>query len=133
VTEVARWFNIPEFMLANNYPTYSNIENFANHFITHNVRPRVRMYEQEFNWKLLGNYPNFYTEFNMDALVRADLKTQAEYFVRATGGNSWMTRNEVRSLKNLNKDNDSGRGDAYLEPLNAATEKERDEQGNQDA
>ncbi len=126
VTEVARWFNIPEFMLANNDPTYSNIENFALHFITHNVRPRVRMYEQEFNWKLLGNDPKFFTEFNMDALVRADLKSQAEYFVKASGGNSWMTRNEIRGLKNLNKDTE-GKGDEFFTPLNAAPDDEREQ------
>lgn len=131
VTEVARWFNIPEFMLANNDPTYSNIENFANHFITHNVRPRVRMYEQEFNWKLLGNSPEYYTEFNMDALVRADLKTQAEYFTSALGGVPWMKPNEARSLKNMNKDT-SGYGDQFWPPLNAATVNEREtDEGNQ--
>ena len=119
VTEVARWFNIPEFMLANNDPTYSNIENFSLHFITHNVRPRVRMYEQEFNWKLLGNFPDFYTEFNMDALVRADIKSQAEYFRTALAGVPWMKPNEVRELKNLNKD-DEGYGDKFYPPLNAA-------------
>lgn len=129
VTEVSRWFNIPEFMLANQDPTYSNVEGFYSYFVTHNVRPRVRMYEQEFNWKLLGNHPEYFTEFNMDALVRADLRSQAEYFVRATGGNSWMTRNEVRKLKNLNKDTGE-RGDMFLEPLNAATEKERNEEQN---
>ena len=127
VTEVSRWFNIPEFMLANNDPTYSNIENFALHFITHNVPPRVRMYEQEFNWKLLGNDIEYFTEFNMDALVRADLKSQADYFVKAGGGTSWLTRNEIRSLKNSNRD-EGGKGDDFFTPLNAAPDNEREQE-----
>jgi len=130
VTEISRWTNIPEFILANNDPTYSNIENFANHMVTNNVRPRVRMWEQELNWKLLGNVPEFFTEFNLDALVRADLKTQAEYFKAALGGVPWMKPNEARSLKNMNKDK-SGYGDQFWPPLNAETPGNRDASNNQ--
>jgi HK97 family phage portal protein len=123
VTEVSRWFNIPEHMLSNNQnSTFSNIENQFLQFIVNNVRPRVRMWEQELNWKLLANYKNFYTEFNMDALLRADTTSQASYFVSAIQ-NGWMTRNEVRALKNLNK---LEGGDDALTPLNLATDSERE-------
>lgn len=124
VTEVARWFNIPEHMLGNNQnSTFSNIENQFLQFIINNVRPRVRMWEQELNTKLLNNTYDFYVEFNMDALLRADLKSQAEYFVSAIQ-NGWMTRNEVRMMKNLNRIDGL---DEPLSMLNLATETEREQ------
>ena len=122
VTEVARWLNIPEFMLANNDPTYSNIENFALHFVTHNVRPRVRMYEQEFNWKLLTNVKDFYCEYNLNALLRSNTAARSQFYVQMVQ-NGIMNRNEVRGLENLN--NIEG-GDEFLTPLNLATDSERD-------
>lgn len=121
VTEISRWLNIPEFMLANNDPTYSNIENFALHFVTHNVRPRVRMYEQEFNWKLLTNAENFYTEFNMNSLLRANITARAQFYVQMVQ-NGIMSRNECRAFENLNKIDG---GDEFLTPLNLATDSER--------
>lgn len=101
VTEVSRWFNLPKFMLANDEPTYSNIENFMSYFLTHNARPRYRIYEQEFNWKLLGNVPEYFTEFNMNALMRADLLSRYNSYAIAIQ-NLVMNPNEVRQLENMN-------------------------------
>lgn len=127
VTEVARWFNLPEHMLNNNQrATFSNIENQFLQFTQMNVRPRVRAWEQELNWKLLGNSPDFYVEFNMDALIRSDLASQSQYFMTAIQ-NGWMTRNEVRKLKNLPKITG---GDDALTPMNLMTDSEREEKLN---
>jgi HK97 family phage portal protein len=127
VTEVARWFNLPEHMLNNNQrATFSNIESQFLQFTQMNVRPRVRAWEQELNWKLLGNNPDFYVEFNMDALIRSDLASQAQYFMTAIQ-NGWMTRNEVRKLKNMPKITG---GDDALTPMNLMTDAEREEKMN---
>ena len=123
VTDVARWLNIPEFMLANMDPTFSNIENFALHFVTNNVRGRCRIYEQQFNWKLLANRPGYYSEFNINALLRADIKSRAEYYVKMVQ-NGMMLANEARNLENLN---DIPGGDERLTPANLITDKQRDE------
>ena len=112
VTEVARWFNLPEHMLANNDPTYSNIEQQSLSFITHNVRPRARQYEQEFNWKLLANNPRYFSEFNFNALLRADVKTRFETYAIARA-NKILSANEVRGLENWNPYEG---GDAYENP-----------------
>ena len=101
ISEVGRTFNIPNFMLVNSEPTYTNIEQFHLYFVTHNVRPRARMYEQEFNWKLLGNKDNFYTKINMDALLRADLKTRFESYAIGIQ-NEFLAKNEARDLENRN-------------------------------
>ncbi len=139
VTEVARWFNIPEHLLNNNTrSTFNNIEHQALEFITYNVRPRARMYEQEFNWKLLGNSEQFYVEFNLNALLRADAQSRALYYVQMVQ-NGLMNRDEIRALENLNRIPDN-QGEEFMTPLNLAFDSEREQkinttqdgQGNQD-
>lgn len=136
VTEVARWFNIPEHLLNNNArSTFNNIEHQSLEFITYNVRPRARIWEQELNWKLLDNLPEYYCEFNLNALLRADAQTRAQYYVQMVQ-NGLMNRNEIRSLENLNA---IEQGDEFMTPMNLATDSERknkegqdDGKGNQD-
>jgi HK97 family phage portal protein len=122
VTEVARWFNVPEHMLSNNqHSTFSNIENQFLQYVINNVRPRIRAWEQELNWKLLTNYDDAFVKFNLNALMRADTQSRAAYYTQAIQ-NGWMNRNEVRGLENLN--NVEG-GDEFLTPMNLATDRER--------
>ena len=124
VTEVARWFNIPEHMLNNNArSTFNNIEHQSLQFITHNVRPRARLYEQEFNWKLLNNHPDYFTEFNMNALLRADVEARSNFYIKMVQ-NKLMTPNEIRHLENLNGYDG---GDEFISALNLATDKQREE------
>jgi len=123
VQDVARWFNLPEFMLNNNqHSTFSNIEHQFLQFQMMNLRPRTRIYEQEFNWKLLGNSPEFYTEFNMNALMRADSIARAQFYMTGIQ-NGYLLANEVRALENLN--NLPG-GDKRLTPMNMITDEERE-------
>jgi len=115
VNEVARWFNIPPHMLKDlERATFSNIEQQSIEFVTNNVRPRVRDYEQEFNYKLLGTYDNQYTKFNLSALLRADIKSRYESYSIAIQ-NRWMNVDEVRELENANK-LPNGEGQKYENP-----------------
>ena len=61
----------------------------------------MKLIEQELNLKLFGkrNTSNF-VEFNIDALVRGDLKSRMEALVRSVFG-SIRTPNEARALDNL--------------------------------
>ncbi len=128
VDEVARWFGIPPHMIYDlRRATFSNIEHQAIEFITHSVRPRARIYEQEFNWKLLNNDEDFYCEFNLNALMRADSAARATYYVQMVQ-NGLMSRNEIRGLENYNSVEG---GDEFLTPWNLATDKERNENGTQ--
>lgn len=123
VTEIARWFNLPESMLENNArSTFSNIEAKFLYFMQMNLRPRARIYEQEYDWKLLGNYPNFYSSYNINAIMRADAAARANYYMTMVQ-NGIMSRNEIRQLENLN--NAEG-GDEFLTPMNLATDSERE-------
>jgi HK97 family phage portal protein len=122
VTEIARWFNLPESMLENNArSTFSNIEAKFLYFMQMNLRPRARIYEQEFDWKLLGNDPEFYTSYNINAIMRADAAARANYYMTMVQ-NGIMSRNEIRQLENLN--NTEG-GDEFLTPMNLTTDSQR--------
>lgn len=102
IGDVARWFGIPEHMLANNDPTYSNIESQSLSFVTYNVRPRAKLYEQEFNLKLTDDFgEKEFFKFNLDALLRADLKTRYDSYAIAIQ-NEFMSPNEAREKENLN-------------------------------
>jgi HK97 family phage portal protein len=123
VTEIARWFNLPESMLENNArSTFSNIEAKFLYFMQMNLRPRARIYEQEYDWKLLGNHPDFYTNYNINAIMRADAAARANYYMTMVQ-NGIMSRNEIRQLENLN--NTDG-GDEFLTPMNLTTDSQRE-------
>jgi HK97 family phage portal protein len=71
------------------------------------LRPWLKNWEQELNRKLLfdSEKSRMFFRFNVDALLRGDTKSRAEYFTRALGSVSnpgWMTPNEVRSLEKMN-------------------------------
>ena len=104
VSEVARWLNIP--------PHKLKLISDSNHSITeigeiiHNqdsVLPWVTKFEQEYNAKLFTEKEksDHFVKFNMNILMRADIKSQAEYFTKMIF-NGGMTRNEVRALLDLN-------------------------------
>ena len=104
VSEVARWLNIP--------PHKLKLISDSNHSITeigeiiHNqdsVLPWVTKFEQEYNAKLFTEKEksDHFVKFNMNILMRADIKSQAEYFSKMIF-NGVMTRNEVRALLDLN-------------------------------
>jgi HK97 family phage portal protein len=92
--------------------TNNNIEFQGASFWVNNVRPRARIYEQEFNWKLLGNDENFFTDIDMNALLRSDLKTRYESYSLAIQ-NRILNPNEARRLENLNP---YPGGDTYENP-----------------
>jgi len=124
IDEVSRWFGVPPHMLYDlRRATFSNIEHQSIEFVMNSVRPRCRIYESEFNWKLLDNDPDFYCEFNLNALMRADATSRATYYVQMVQ-NGIMSRNEIRELENLNA---VGGGDEFMTPLNLAFDSERKE------
>lgn len=103
--EVARVFRVPPWMIgadAGTSMTYSNTEMQALQFVTYSLRPWLVLIEQA----LSGDPDLFaarnYCEFLLDALLRADSKTRAEFYTRALDPiTGWMNRDEVRQRENL--------------------------------
>lgn len=103
ISEVARWFGVPPHKLADlERSTNNNIEHQAIEFVTDTIMLYTERIEQEFTRKLIRNdeKQNTWLEFNLNGLLRGDLKTRAEYYNKATGGRPWMVPDEVRRLEN---------------------------------
>jgi HK97 family phage portal protein len=120
VSEIARWFRVPPHMIGDlERATFSNIEHQALEFVTHTLRPWLVRFEQEFNRKLFpssstGQPSDLYCEFNVDGLLRGDIKARGEYYVRGRQW-GWLSANDIRRREN---DEPIEGGDTYLTPLN---------------
>ncbi len=101
ISEASRIYNIaPALLFDLTTGTFSNVEQQSLSFSTQTILPLVKLIEQELNMKLFGdrNVAN-YVEFNVDGMIRGDLKSRMEALAR--GVNSGLiTPNEARALDN---------------------------------
>lgn len=120
-SRVANVYNIPSIMLNDTEgQSYSSNEQLMRMFVDLTLMPIVRQYEQEFNRKLLTSSERkagYYFKFNTKALLRADTKTQADYYAQAIR-NGWMSQDEVRQKEDLPPEGGNARklhisGDLY--------------------
>ena len=121
VTEIARWFRVPPHMIADlDRATFSNIEHQSLEFVQHTLRPWLVRWEQELNRKLFpddedtGQPSPYYVEFNVDGLLRGDVKARADYYVKGRQW-GWLSANDVRRMENMPPIQD---GDVYVSPQN---------------
>lgn len=82
--------------------TFTNAEQSDLIFSKHTIAPLVRVMEQEINMKVFteAEKKNTYSKFNMEGLLRGDLKSRAEFYtvMRNVGG---MDGNEIRSKEDM--------------------------------
>jgi HK97 family phage portal protein len=124
VEEVARVFRVPQHMLQKlDRSTNNNIEQQSLEFLQYCMLPHIKNWEQELDRKLLKAKDHFF-KFNINALMRGDAKSRAEYYVKAIQ-NGWLTRNEVRMLENMNRLDGL---DQPLTPMNLTTNPDDNEQ-----
>lgn len=105
LTEIARLFEVPAAMIGastGDSQTYANHEQRMLEFAIMSLRPWCVKWEQEINRKLFTprERSRYFAEFNMDAILRADLKTRYESYNLAI--DKWLTKNEIRDLDNRN-------------------------------
>lgn len=83
--------------------THTNIEEQQRQFYIDTLMAILTMYEQELSFKLLLNNEldnGYYCKFNVDAIVRADIKTRYEaYRIGVQGG--FIKPNEVRAREEM--------------------------------
>jgi len=84
-------------------------------FIKHTLNPILECLEQEFNKKMFtesekrnANPP--YVNFNIDTLLRGDIKTRKEYYESGIK-NGYLSPNDVRKMEGLGK---TDAGDIYV-------------------
>lgn len=101
--EIARIFRVPPHMIGDlSKATFSNIEAQDLSFEKHTIRPWLVRDEQEMNRKLFprSEWGRFYVRHNVDALLRADVKTRFEAYKTAILCGI-RTQNECRALEEL--------------------------------
>lgn len=98
--------------------TNNNIEHQGLEFVTDTMYPHAKNFEQEYNRKLLfpSEKGDMFYRHNMDALMRPDSKSRAEFMVKMFGIGA-MSSDEVRAMNNMNPI-PGGHGQKYMIPLN---------------
>lgn len=101
IEQVARIYSLPPVFLQDlTHGTFSNTEQQDLQFVKHTVKRWVEQSEQEMNLKFFGRGSDFYVEYNVDGLLRGDLKTRMEAHATSIQ-NAIRTPNEVRDIENL--------------------------------
>lgn len=103
IEEICRWFRVPPFMVGHmdkQSSWASSVEGMNMQFLTNTLRPLLVNIEQEINRCLLDSNDDYYAEFSVEGLLRADSAGRAAYYTTALQ-NGWMSRNDVRRLENL--------------------------------
>lgn len=101
--EIARIFRVPPHMIGDlSRATFSNVEAQDLSFEKHTIRPWLVRDEQELKRKLFtpSEWGRFYVKHNVDALLRADVKTRFEAYKTAILCGI-RTQNECRALEDL--------------------------------
>ncbi len=90
-------------------------------FIRQTVGPWVDAWEQELNWKLFTEEEKaqgYYVKFNMNAILRGDMKTRAEFYQKIFGVGGFSPN---RILELEDEDPIGPEGDHHFVPGNFVT------------
>jgi HK97 family phage portal protein len=121
VEEICRWFSVPPHKVMHLLrATFSNIEHQSIEVVVDSIAPWAKVLEEEADYKLFGreNRGGFYTKLFLQALMRGDSKSRAEFY-KAMVGMGVMSINEVRELEDLNPIGPDG--DVRFVPVNMQT------------
>lgn len=83
--------------------TFNNVEQMQMQFYQDTLQPILTGYEQELTWKLFTNREleaGFYSKFNVDSILRGDIKTRYEAHRTGVQG-GFITPNEARAKEDL--------------------------------
>lgn len=119
VSEIARIFRVPPHMIGDVERTTSwgaGIDSQEQGYVNHTLRPWATRIEQSLNANLLLKKDRgiYFYEHLMDGLLRGDIATRYEAYVKAIN-NGIMSPNEARTKENMNPYKD---GDVFWRPLN---------------
>jgi len=97
IQDIARIYNVPPHLLMDHSrATFSNIEQANLEFLTFSLRPMVKGYEAELEFKLLGDdLGRKSIRFNMDGILRGDTASRAAYLASMKASELYTT-NELR-------------------------------------
>lgn len=135
VADIARVFGVPPHMIGHLEKTSSwgaGLEQQSLAFLIFTLRPLLTRIEQEVNRKIIRSKKYFF-RFNIDGLLRGDIKSRYEAYQVGLGGNQqpgFLTVNEVRDLEDRAPVDD---GDKLYVPLTGESSPEPKPEGETDA
>jgi HK97 family phage portal protein len=105
IAEIARLYGIPLHMLQSHEKVTSwgsGIEEMTLGFVKFTLAPWIARWEQELNRKLFlpSEQKKFYAKFNMNALLRGDANSRADYYGKGIK-DGWLEVNEAREKEDL--------------------------------
>lgn len=117
-TDIAMFFGVPPHMIGDTEKSTSwgsGIEQQSIGFVTYTLEDHLTTWEETTNRDLILE-PSVYARFNRRALVRGDIKTRTDHYVKML---QWgvYNPNEVRAREDENPRPD---GDVYYDPPNTA-------------
>lgn len=122
--EIARIYDVPLILLQSHEKTTSwgsGIEQLMIGFVRQTVGPWVDAWEQELNWKLFTEREleeGYYVKFNMNAILRGDMKTRADFYQKIFGVGGFSPN---RILQLEDEDPIGSEGDEHFVPANMIT------------
>lgn len=118
-SEICGIYRVPPHMIGDlERATFSNIEHQGLEFVTHTLMPYLTRIENRILFTLFtrSEQVNRYAKFNVNALLRGDMKARAEFYTKMVQ-NGAMSPNEIREKEDMNPREG---GDVFLTPLNMA-------------
>lgn len=133
IAEIARIFGVPLHMLESHVKSTSwgsGIEQMSLGFVRYTLADWIEAYEQELAAKIFTpeEREKYTVKFNLNALLRGDAKTRAEYYGLGIR-DGWLTVDEIRELEDLGPMDDGDLADRpRLVPSQTRQEPEEDEE-----
>lgn len=124
IAEIARIYDVPLILLQSQDKQTSfgsGVEQLMIGFVRQTIDPWIDAWEQELNWKLFTDEEKamgYYVKFNMNALLRGDMKTRAEFYTRLFGV-AGLSPNKILALEE--EDGIGTIGDHHFVPANFVT------------
>ena len=116
VEDLARFYGVPPSILGSTGALpRSNVEESFREFLMIGLRPWLVLWENQINIDVFGPDGDLFMEFNLEGLLRGDMKSRFAAWRTALGGAPFMTRNEVRRKESMNP---MDGGDELHEPVN---------------
>lgn len=112
-SQIAAIYGVPPEMVGGDSGgsmTYANVEQNAINFVGFTLRPWLTRLEAKLSALMPGKE---FVRFNVDALIRVDLRTRYEAH-RIALQDGWRNRDEVRALEDLSPLPSGQHGDTYL-------------------
>jgi HK97 family phage portal protein len=112
VVEIARWYGVSPLKLFDlDKSTYNNVEQINKEIVIDTLLPWIRRFEQEVNYKLLGNnYNGNFSKMEVRELLRGDPKSRGAFYLDLFRMAA-ISPNEIRHFEDMNPIDD---GDTYF-------------------